>query len=149
VPLDGTDVSMAAVPVAKAIARQFGASLLLLEMVSVGGATLALAADVASGSMTDPNVIATDTNVRERAAEGFVSAVAEELAAEGFDVSYSTGRGDEEEGIATVVKEQGVDLVVMATHRRSGLRRILSGSVTDDVIRHVRVPVLVVPVVEE
>lgn len=145
VPLDGSDTSMAAVPVAVAMARQFGAKLLLLEMVPVRGANIALATDVATGAMTDPGVIQTDVEVREQAAEGFVSAVAEQLTAQGLDVSFTTGVGDEDDGILQATAEQGVDLVVMASHRRGFLGRLFSGSVTDDVVHQSRVPVLVVP----
>ena len=145
VPLDGSDTSMAALPVARAIARQFGASLLLLEMVPVRGANMALATDVATGAMTDPNVIQTEIEVREQAAEGFVSAVAEELSGEGLDVSYATGVGDEDDGIIQAARDQRIDLIVMASHRRGFLSRLVSGSVTDDVVHQSRVPVLVVP----
>lgn len=145
VPLDGTDSSMTALPVAKEMARRLGASLLLLEMVPVRGATMALVTDVASGAMTDPHVIETAVDVRETAAAGFVSAVAEELAGEGLDVSYTTGRGDEDEGIVQAAHDQGADLIVMASHRRGALQRLFSGSVTDDVVHHAGIPVLVVP----
>lgn len=146
VPLDGSDTSMAALPAAKALAHQFGASLLLLEMVPVRAANMALAADVATGAMTDPNVIQTEVEVREQAAESFVSAIAEELTAEGLDVSYSTGVGDEDDGIVQAARDQNIDLIVMASHRRGFLSRLISGSVTEDVIRQSSVPVLVVPV---
>lgn len=41
-------------------------------------------------------------------------------------------------------EEEGVDLVVMATHGRTGLRHILMGSVAEKVVRISRVPVLTV-----
>jgi len=40
---------------------------------------------------------------------------------------------------------QGADVIVMATHGRGGLRRLIFGSVTDEVIRAVEIPVLIVP----
>ncbi len=39
--------------------------------------------------------------------------------------------------------EQGVDLIVMATHGRTGLPRLLVGSVTENVVRHAMCPVFV------
>jgi nucleotide-binding universal stress UspA family protein len=39
---------------------------------------------------------------------------------------------------------KGHDLIVMATHGRGGLERVLLGSVTEHVIRHARTPTLVV-----
>jgi len=38
--------------------------------------------------------------------------------------------------------EQDVDLIVMSTHCRTGLRRLLSGSVAETVLHHARQPVL-------
>jgi len=38
-----------------------------------------------------------------------------------------------------------VDLIVMGTHGRTGVTRVLLGSVTEDVVRHAVLPVLVVP----
>ncbi len=47
--------------------------------------------------------------------------------------------------IVEIAEREGVDVVVMATHGRSGLRRTMLGSVADYVVRHLRgVPVLLV-----
>ena len=40
---------------------------------------------------------------------------------------------------------ENIDLIVMTTHGRSGIKRWAFGSVTDKVVRHSKVPVLVVP----
>jgi nucleotide-binding universal stress UspA family protein len=49
------------------------------------------------------------------------------------------------DNITHFVAENGIDLIVMSTHGRSGLQRLLIGSVTDRVIRFSHVPVLVIP----
>jgi nucleotide-binding universal stress UspA family protein len=145
VPLDGSDEAAAALPVATGLARQFGASLLLLEMVPDAAATLGLVADAASGAMTDPNVFEAEVEAREQVAEGYVAATAEQLSAEGLDVAFAVGAGSEGKGIVEAALREGVDLIVMATHARTGLGRLVFGSTADYVIRHVHVPVLVVP----
>jgi nucleotide-binding universal stress UspA family protein len=43
------------------------------------------------------------------------------------------------------VDERRVDVVVMSTHGRSGVGRVVHGSVADDLVRHASVPVLLVP----
>ncbi len=48
--------------------------------------------------------------------------------------------------IATEAEDPEVALVVMASHGRSGLSRLLAGSVTEYVIRQSPVPTVVVPV---
>jgi len=47
--------------------------------------------------------------------------------------------------ITDFIKESGVDLVVIASHGRSGIRRTLMGSVAEQVLRSSEKPVLVVP----
>lgn len=49
------------------------------------------------------------------------------------------------ERILETALSEGVDMIVMATHGRSGLGRFLIGSVTEEVIRRATCPVLAVP----
>ncbi len=51
-------------------------------------------------------------------------------------------RGNPMEDIVRIAKEQNCDLIVMTTHGRSGLTRLLLGSVAEHVIRHAPCPVL-------
>ena len=50
--------------------------------------------------------------------------------------------GDPATEIVRVAKEEGVDLIVMSTHGRSGLTRVLMGSVAELVVRRAECPVL-------
>ncbi len=47
--------------------------------------------------------------------------------------------------IVQEAKDKGIDLIVMGTHGRSGIKRVLLGSVSQNVIGHAPCPVLVVP----
>lgn len=47
--------------------------------------------------------------------------------------------------IVDCAEKEGVDLIVMSSHGRSGLSRMLIGSVTDKILRGAPCPVLVVP----
>ena len=47
--------------------------------------------------------------------------------------------------IVDCAEKEGVDLIVMSSHGRTGLSRMLIGSVTDKLLRAARCPVLVVP----
>jgi nucleotide-binding universal stress UspA family protein len=62
-----------------------------------------------------------------------------------IQVSHFTEYGSTADGIINCSKEFGADLVVIGTHSRSGLDRLLMGSVAEHVVRHSVVPVLVVP----
>jgi nucleotide-binding universal stress UspA family protein len=46
--------------------------------------------------------------------------------------------------VLEVLDKLGCDLIVMGTHGRRGLRHLLFGSVTEDVVRRARCPVMVV-----
>jgi universal stress protein A len=50
------------------------------------------------------------------------------------------------DAIVETAKAQKTDLIILATHGRSGLARVLIGSTAEQVIRHAPCPVLVVPV---
>ena len=45
--------------------------------------------------------------------------------------------------IVELAKEKGVDLIVMGTHGRTGLGRMLMGSVAEAVVRHAPCPVFI------
>ena len=63
----------------------------------------------------------------------------------GPGLSLRVEQGSAFEEIARAVKSTKPDLVVVGTHGRSGLMKVLLGSVTDDVLRHLEVDILVVP----
>lgn len=48
------------------------------------------------------------------------------------------------EGIVQIAKDRGCDLIVMASHGRRGLTRLLLGSVANEVVTHSEVPALIV-----
>jgi nucleotide-binding universal stress UspA family protein len=54
-------------------------------------------------------------------------------------------KGSPAEQIVATVKEEGIDLIVMGTHSRTGLEKAIFGSVCDKVIRSAVCPVLSIP----
>lgn len=56
--------------------------------------------------------------------------------------------GKPHEFIVQEAKERAIDLIVMGTHGRSGIKRLLMGSVAQNVIGYAPCPVLVIPSVE-
>lgn len=57
--------------------------------------------------------------------------------------------GDAAEEITKYASSNNIDLIAVTTHGRTGLRRIALGSVAEAVIRHSRIPVLVLPLPKE
>lgn len=73
----------------------------------------------------------------------------EGLKGAGYTVSVAVVFGDPVQEIVDFVAEENVDLVAMATHGRTGVRRLVFGSVAEQVLRRLSVPVLLVRPFEE
>jgi nucleotide-binding universal stress UspA family protein len=70
--------------------------------------------------------------------------IAESEECAGLSVEEIIAHGDAATEIVRVSTERGVDLIVIASHGRTGLGRILFGSTAESVVRHAKCPVLVV-----
>jgi nucleotide-binding universal stress UspA family protein len=66
----------------------------------------------------------------------------EALKAAGYEVSAQVRFGEPAQEIIDCADEEEMDLIVMATHGRSGVSRLLLGSVAEKVLRHAPVPVV-------
>lgn len=62
----------------------------------------------------------------------------------GYAVSVSVRFGDPAEEIVACARDTDIDLVAMATHGRTGLRQLIMGSVAEQVLRRLTIPVLLV-----
>ena len=80
----------------------------------------------------------------ESAAQTYIARKTEELTKSGVRVKGVIITGWAADSIMKYAEENGVDLIVMSTHGRSGINRWFMGSVTDKVVRHSIVPVLTV-----
>jgi len=77
-------------------------------------------------------------------AGGYITGVAARLIKEGLNVSTCVVPGEAADTIIDYAAKNGVDIIVMATHGRSGAARWDFGKVADRVIRTSSVPVLIV-----
>ena len=68
----------------------------------------------------------------------------EEIKKHGYDAEARVLFGEPVKDIVAFAKEEKVDVVAMATHGRTGFDRFLLGSVAQDVLKHLTVPVLLV-----
>lgn len=60
----------------------------------------------------------------------------------GLTVEYRLEEGDPSDGILAVADELQCDMIVLGTHGRTGLGRLLMGSVAEKVVRQAKCPVL-------
>lgn len=80
-------------------------------------------------------------DVRDELREWFEMLVPEEIR-HFLTVEFKVKVGEPLPGIAWAAERSRADLILMATHGRTGLGHLLMGSVTEAVLRHVAVPVL-------
>lgn len=79
----------------------------------------------------------------EETEEEAVADIEDRARQQNVDVSATVEYGTPNKDIVRYAEENDIDLIVMGTHGRSGLDRVLLGSVTDNVIRRSETPVLV------
>ena len=60
-----------------------------------------------------------------------------------FEVVTRSGREDDE--IIKFAKDEKVDLIVMGTHGRTGIKHVFFGSIAEKVLRHSPFPVFIIP----
>jgi nucleotide-binding universal stress UspA family protein len=133
VPTDGSDASMAAVDEAVALADRLGSSIHVLSVVEQ--------AQYAPMNTPSPDFV---DSLEANAREALDRAVERAETAGGTDVDGAVESGAAHEAIVSYVEDHDVDLVMMGTHGRTGLDRVLLGSVTEKVVRLSPVPVLTV-----
>lgn len=77
-------------------------------------------------------------------ATDYLTKVAARLEARGHSVTWEVREGVIAEAIVAAADEQDVDLVVIATHGRTGFRRVVMGSVAERVLREASAPLMMV-----
>lgn len=85
--------------------------------------------------------------IQKEAAENTVKRIQSQYAEE-LKITNFTEYGLTADGILKCGAEFGADMIVIGTHSRRGIDRLLMGSIAEHVVRHSKVPVLVVPLKE-
>jgi len=75
----------------------------------------------------------------------YLEKIAATLKAKRITVKIEVLEGNPAEEIIKYSKNNGVDLIIMSTHGRSGFSRIVFGSVADKIIRQTETPILLKP----
>jgi nucleotide-binding universal stress UspA family protein len=135
VPVDGTPGSSLALGAAVPLARDTGARLVLLQVV-----TPFLQDYLPDGIIVDP---AWDEAMCASARQ-YVNTLAERLQESGIDTTGVVTLGSTAKEIVRAADELGADVIVMSTHALTGPARTLLGSVADEVVRTAHQPVALV-----
>jgi len=124
-PLDESETGQAALAPVSELAALFDVRVLLLRILE-----------------TDKK--GSDLAQARAEAEHHLKELARPLEARGIETVFLVEQGDPAKAILDVCRAVDVDLVAMATHGRSGLSRMVLGSVTESVLRESTFPMLVV-----
>jgi len=141
VPTDGSDVAEAAVDQAIDIAGNYGAEVHALYVADTDAIAYSLGTEQVDRIRQGDFAEMTELRKKAEAATGYVA----DLAAEhGLEVVEHHAGGRPHDMIADYAADNDIDLIVMGSHGRAGVRRALLGSVTERTLRSTHVPVLVV-----
>jgi nucleotide-binding universal stress UspA family protein len=134
VPLDRAAGAEVALPVAADLAKSDGTVIRLLYVAPTPSAVVAEGRVIAYADQESDRL--------QQLGMVYLREAACQLA--GLPVEYAVRFGEPAEEILEEARESGADLVVMATHGRSGVARLMLGSVAEAVLRRSEVPVVLV-----
>lgn len=137
-PVDFSDASRKAVRYAHEFAVSMGAAMFLLNVVE----PRPMAVDLSL------NYIPLEEDL-EKAAEADLDTLKNELLREGLKVESSVEIGNPSDVILEKAAELDVNLVIMGSHGKKGLSRLIMGSVAETVVRKADCPVLIVKSAEK
>jgi nucleotide-binding universal stress UspA family protein len=133
-PTDGSDGIEAVVMHAETLAEQFDSTLHVLSVSDTRNRFETPSSGLSTEAWTEAE--------RERAEEA--TEVTVESLSDAVTIETAIVAGVPRAAILEYIDDNGIDLVVMGTHGRSGIDRYLIGSVTEKVVRHSPVPVVTV-----
>ena len=142
VPLDGSPAAEAILPFLVQIAGPLEIALVLVRAFEPA----ILSVVETSTRAAIEQMVARQREIeasRRGDAERYLAPIAAELSARGIDVSTDVRAGHPVDQILAAARDAGADLIAMTTHGRTGLDRLLFGSVAEAVLRRADVPVFV------
>ena len=138
-PLDGSPLSECSLEHVKTIA--IGChfpEVILLKVVAP------LSYSMTSEMALEAKTLKEIDDIQMAEAKKYISKTVQKLNKEGVAARGEVLSGKVEEQILNYADKNNIDLIVMSTHGRSGVTRWALGSVADKVVRHSKVPVLII-----
>ncbi len=136
VPLDGSELSACSLEHVKQTGA--GSDVILFRVIEPLPVN-DLAAWAQAGYMVSDVIKRAKENARQA-----LSLAAEKLAGHGISARVEVIEGRAAEAILEYAEKNQVDLIIISSHGRSGISRFAFGSVADRVVRHSKIPVLVI-----
>ena len=143
VPLDGSKVGEAALPVIEQLVAKLAAGT-KVEVTLLGVITLLRHWVVVGEASAPVSYTEEELKLIKQRVEDYLTRTGESLKKRGVVIKTMVGSGNAADEILKAADEIKADLIAMSTHGRSGLRRLAFGSITDKVLHGASVPVLMV-----
>ena len=141
--LDGSELAEQILPYATEQALRFNSKLILLQVVNMPSSVYT--ASVAGELPQTGDIIAKQIQTQEVEARAYLDRVTKSLQKRGMNVEYVVlGPLQPGKAIVKYARDNAIDLICIATHGRSGLGRVVFGSVADLVLRESGLPILVI-----
>ena len=136
-PTDFSEPSIEALKVANELAQHFSAELLIVHVINPIPIV-----STPTGPMSF-NVSLYQKELEDSAKKS-LQGIINKMVAKGLKVVPVVAYGIAADEIVRIAEEQNIDLIVIATHGRTGFRHLISGSVTEKVVRIASHPVLTI-----
>ncbi len=138
VPLDGSESAERALRPAAELATRLGLKIILVRVANISAAHTPLSANALS-------IIEDAEAEAERNIRSYLRDKAEPLSALDLEVETCIMRGGAASCIAELARETPGSITLLTTRGQSGLRRLVTGSVADTLIRNSGKPVVIIP----
>ena len=144
--VDDSKISTHAVEYGFSLARQYNAQVGLVHIIEPIVTQPAVDPEIMGGlvpgmGVTDPFLVES----QQQQSESLLTSV-EQRYGQGLTVTHFTEIGNTADALVECAAQYKADLIVVGTHNRTGLSRLVMGSVAEHVVRHSHIPVLVVPI---
>jgi nucleotide-binding universal stress UspA family protein len=139
ITLDGSPLAEEVVVQATELALQCQSQVILLQVILP---VRSVVAQTEFGTASFAEYTEEFLKRTEEEAKAYLEWTAQPMRERGLDVQCVTVRGLAAEEIIRCAKDCAVDLIIMATHGRSGIGRMVLGSVADEVLRKSSFPLL-------
>lgn len=137
VPLDGSKRAEKILPHVNALAKQFGAKLVLVQVIEP-------VATVVSPYETLPHYTAEYVDRLIDGAKAYLTGIREVLHAEGIETISYVENGPIIFSLMQLAVRENVDLVALASHGRTGMAGVFYGSIAAGLLQRVDRPLLVI-----
>jgi nucleotide-binding universal stress UspA family protein len=137
VPLDGSEMSEAVLPHAKRLSLALNCEIVLLHVEATPVPEF-------NPHATPLAPLSDEVNQLRAEEKAYIKRVCSGLESEGLRTTYLLREGLVAETILDAAEVMQADLIAMSTHGRTGMLRLLLGSVAEQVVHQSKIPVMLI-----